>query len=1724
MKRNYKIILFVVVFLIIGFASFGILNSDKKNKIDKVLASEYYSYLPKEAKNYIKEVYEETGEVILTEKNKEENVPYLNPQYVAYLQLSSEKKKNVSLIPNPYSVDYVFASSYSSSQEFPKSYNLENVDGKNYTSPMYNQGNLGTCWAFATIENAESHLMIKKNEPRNENSTRFSVRQLDYAASTNGIKGYENPWGAAPLGLGGNFIYATTLMANGLSLVDDDYMPYVEILNEKPLYKVHNYNNSLYEVNSTVNLPKFGKIGTVVAEQCMDVDDWDACYDEKTEELRQEYINIIKEGITNYGGIYVSAYDPTGQCGALNTDGYYVLDPNHTCFPMGSTAPAETGHAMQIIGWNDDYEYSYCRRDTHSSTVNGTCTSGVLTEGTGAWLVKNSWGESDAEYIYLTYDAIQRNFVDFAYVTSLSEMKDKNWDNVYNNGKISDRVTKKLAQTFEKKHDNQEKIQKIKFHTILMNQQYNISVQINGNIYSITDSYQTEYPGLYTLDVSDKNIFIESGNFDVIISGSEQSINNNSISVFTKNIDSEQLILTEEEKDIDSNNFTIYSETRNIPSNSEIIYELYNDTEKIENVMQVNNNIVAANNVNAEISLIKKLEPGTYRLVQKIGDVEATTSLNIGTILDGAGTLENPYKIYTEEDLKYIHNHLDYHYELESDIELTEEWVPIGTNEKPFTGSFDGKNHKIINLQIDDSTLEYAGLFGYVKDSDEHKTYIKNIYLVNPNIVAKQYVGGLVGGININQTGERTALIDSIYIIGGSIEGEYANGLVADISGYDKLIINNIFSSATIKGKSHSSLIRFSYNKYNSNNGTSISNIQNIGVMLDNNMSYDKTSLVSANYSYYYNISNYISTGYSKKLPVMNQFYDTPVNDIDYNYSNNGYVLSRSDSTYKFPNIIKKVSNITELKNINKYSEWGENFNSYWKIDAVDGIKRIPVLKGVDLDYTDSISDINIEFGNDISLSDYISSEFITRRLKVTTDNDDIIKISEKYNNSEAYPYEIIISPLKSGTATMHVISDYDGYENDITINVVANKNCKVHFNSNFDASNEIIQEVIQDTKFVLKENTFERKGYKFKGWNTKVDGTGKSYTDKQEITINDNLTLYAQWEPINYKIMFYANGGMGWPYEEEFIYDVEKLLPKCTFTKEGYNFIGWNTELDGTGQAYSGERKVLNLTDKNDGEIELYAQWKPIKYTLKFNSNDGIGTMDDIKLNYDERKKIPENAFTKEGYIFIGWNTKEDGTGISYNDSEEVLNLSSTENDIINLYAIWEKENVTITFDANGGEGNMNNIEAKVNDGIVLTENKFTKTGYAFKGWNTKQDGTGNNYDDRQNIEVKDSVTLYAQWEPINYYLFLSDGMGNNKQQELTYDKEEKIAKNEFVRKGYIFIEWNTKADGTGTKYSDEQIINNLSDTNVVIPLYAQWKPISYKIMFYANGGAGWPYEEKFTYDVVKALPKCKFTRDGYSFIGWNIELDGTGQSYSDERKVLNLTDKNDDVVELYAQWVKNDDIIINNTKDYEGFYDGKEHSITLDIEPSDYSIKYSINNTNYDLDELPKFKEVGEYTVNYKITKDGNEDLTGSNKVKIYGIKKIDSELSLKEDILITRNNDFDGIKDKITTYSNSTKFFHYDKDKKVVDSIIKTGDFIDININDSKSYLYKFSLLGDVNADGKITSADYVKIRKHIMQTELIKDNLYFYSADVNNDNKISSADYVKIRKYIMNGESL
>lgn len=70
------------------------------------------------------------------------------------------------------------------------------------------------------------------------------------------------------------------------------------------------------------------------------------------------------------------------------------------------------------------------------------------------------------------------------------------------------------------------------------------------------------------------------------------------------------------------------------------------------------------------------------------------------------------------------------------------------------------------------------------------------------------------------------------------------------------------------------------------------------------------------------------------------------------------------------------------------------------------------------------------------------------------------------------------------------------------------------------------------------------------------------------------------------------------------------------------------------------------------------------------------------------------------------------------------------------------------ITFNANGGTGEMAAQVVHVNKDENLKANTYTRTGMSFKGWNTKADGTGTAYANKASINVNADITLYAQWE----------------------------------------------------------------------------------------------------------------------------------------------------------------------------------------------------------------------------------------------------------------------------------------------------------------------------------------------------------------------------------------
>ena len=191
---------------------------------------------------------------------------------------------------------------------------------------------------------------------------------------------------------------------------------------------------------------------------------------------------------------------------------------------------------------------------------------------------------------------------------------------------------------------------------------------------------------------------------------------------------------------------------------------------------------------------------------------------------------------------------------------------------------------------------------------------------------------------------------------------------------------------------------------------------------------------------------------------------------------------------------------------------------------------------------------------------------------------------------------------------------------------------------------------------------------FKFDGW---FDDPGFS-SNKAESLVR-NKVYYAKWLR---QISFDGNGADSGSMANQAVVekDAQTTISTNGFKKTGYQFIGWNTSADGVGTSYSAEEKV----SKVPSGATLYAQWKANRYTVKFDSNGGDGSMADVEATYDSLATLPDNTFTKSGKKFAGWATtqeKANDEAVDYSDGTEVLNLA--ESGDVTLYAVWTDKDV---------------------------------------------------------------------------------------------------------------------------------------------------------------------------------------------------------------------------------------------------------------------------------------------------------------------------------------------------------------------------------------------------------------------------------------------------------------
>ena len=193
------------------------------------------------------------------------------------------------------------------------------------------------------------------------------------------------------------------------------------------------------------------------------------------------------------------------------------------------------------------------------------------------------------------------------------------------------------------------------------------------------------------------------------------------------------------------------------------------------------------------------------------------------------------------------------------------------------------------------------------------------------------------------------------------------------------------------------------------------------------------------------------------------------------------------------------------------------------------------------------------------------------------------------------------------------------------------------------------------------------------------------------------------------------------------------------SLARDGYTFTGWSED-------------VSNVT----GDMTVQAQYKPIRYTVNYDANGGTGSMPASTLTYDRPQALPAIGFTKAGYSFTGWNTQKDGSGKTFTDKQIVSNLLTHENATGTLYAQWTPTPpiVTVIFHINNGGADetvkrvwaSNNLEMKT----IGLPSGWSNDGFAFRGWNLKDDGTGVEYEAGETLYGRltaETTDLYADW-----------------------------------------------------------------------------------------------------------------------------------------------------------------------------------------------------------------------------------------------------------------------------------------------------------------------------------------------------------------------------------------
>ena len=399
-----------------------------------------------------------------------------------------------------------------------------------------------------------------------------------------------------------------------------------------------------------------------------------------------------------------------------------------------------------------------------------------------------------------------------------------------------------------------------------------------------------------------------------------------------------------------------------------------------------------------------------------------------------------------------------------------------------------------------------------------------------------------------------------------------------------------------------------------------------------------------------------------------------------------------------------------------------------------------------------------------------------------------------------------------------------------------------------------------------------ERKGYEFSGWSKNPEDTEGGTM----FEINSNITLYALWkqETAKYHLEYHFNDGNLTSEETQpkknFAEDEELTISNLpTVTKDGYDFVGWNTREDGSGVTIKSDSDLTKVFSE-DSEASLYAVWKPSEntsftlYLYKDSTKELLNTLV-LKGTTDEKvsealKKIYADTLGEDQV----WQFYE-GYEIINKDVLEKL-IQADGSTALQCYLTTRTCEVTLIGDSKDTTKNTSSEKLIYKDSYTLPTSLEDGT----ISVDRYRDSEGKTYAAGEKITLEKNKTFYVQ----HLIRFYSDEK-ELKEKACYIDHGTNVTLPVLEKKGYQFLGWKEK--DKKTVYQG----NALGDVLKGYELYAVWsEPNTYKISYEIEDHLVKIAENKvITYQFGKetVLPDKMqvIVENGYEFKGWYLKDD---------------------------------------------------------------------------------------------------------------------------------------------------------------------------------------------------------------------------------------------------------